>query len=132
MKHFLLISVAISYFIFQIISLNSINNNGIIQSKSVLEVFISESKIDKINSISENSFLKDYYNKLYTEADFQDEKELSFSKEGFKKPYLFFLFLKDVLVKFFNVFLFIFLVVIAFKLIKSIYREKKERRVRRI
>lgn len=120
----LLISVSICYLIFQVISLSSINNNGIIQSKEVLKVFVSESMVDKINSVSDNSFLQNYYDKLYEEANFQ-ESTLSVSKEGFKKPYLFFLFLKDIVVNFFKVFLLIFLIKIAINLSKRIYKERK-------
>jgi hypothetical protein len=108
MKHFLLIILAVSYFAYNILSLNSISNDGVIQSRAVLENFVSSSTVDKINSISENKILKGYYNKLYLEADF-----------------LFFLFLKDISFIIFKVLALMVMCFFAVRLSISILRDRK-------
>jgi hypothetical protein len=125
MKHFLLIILAVSYFAYNILSLNSISNDGVIQSRSVLENFVSSSTVDKINSISENKILKGYYNKLYLEADFKEKKTLTTGKEGFKKPFLFFLFLKDISFTIFKVLALMVICFFAVRLSISILRDRK-------
>jgi hypothetical protein len=125
LKHFLLIILAVSYFAYNILSLDSISNDGVIQSRAVLENFVSSSTVDKINSISENKILKGYYNKLYLEADFKEKKGLTTNKEGFKKPFLFFLFLKDISFTIFKVLALMVMCFFAVRLSISILRDRK-------
>ena len=124
MKHFLLIILGLSYFAFNLLQLNTINNDGVIQSRAVLENFVSKETADTINSIATNSFLKSYQDKLYLEANFDESKHFSTSKEGFKKPYLFFLFLKDVL----KVIALVVMIFLSYKLSISILKDKREKK----
>ena len=60
-----------------------------------LEVLVGKSGVDFVNSVASNPILNNYQQKLYKEANFDETKRFSTGKEGFKKPYLFMLFLKD-------------------------------------
>lgn len=128
MKHIILITIGLIYLVFNVLQLNTINNDGIINNRKVLESFVSVETVDTINSIASNSFLKDYSNKLYLRADFNEDSKFSTGKEGFKKPYLFYLFLQDALFFIFKVVMLYFMIKISFKLLISILKDRKIKR----
>lgn len=128
MKHLLLIFLGLSYFVFNLLQLNTINNDGVIQSRAVLENFVSKETADTINSIATNSFLKSYQDKLYLEADFDESKHITTSKEGFKKPYMFFLFLKDLLFTVLKIVALVVMIFLSYKLSISILKDKREKK----
>lgn len=98
MKFLLLFTIGLTYLAFNVINLDTVDNNSNLNYRSVLENFVSSETVDKINSITSNNSYKE---KLYTEANFDDTGlGLTNSKEGFKKPYLFFIFLKDIAIYF--------------------------------
>ncbi len=55
MKHLILTIIGIFFLAFKVINLTEISNEGIIQSKNVLAVFVSEDKIDTLNNISKKA-----------------------------------------------------------------------------
>ena len=120
MKHILLITISILYFTFQVINLDTIEDTNI-NYRAVAENFISSETVDKINSIASN----DYKTKLYAEADFNPDAGITTGKEGFKKPYLFMLFLKDNAIIALKIITLLVLSFIAFKIFVSILRAGK-------
>lgn len=122
MKHILLITISILYFTFQVINLDTIEDTNI-NYRAVAENFISSETVDKINSIASN----DYKTKLYAEADFDENAGITTGKEGFKKPYLFMLFLKDNAVIAFKIITLLVLSFIAFRVFVSILRDRKSK-----
>lgn len=125
MKHIILITIGLIYLVFNVLQLNTINNDGIINNRKVLESFVSAETADTINSIASNSFLKDYSEELYSRADFNEDSKFSTGKEGFKKPYMFFIFLQDALFFIFKIVMLYFMIKIAFKLLISILKDRK-------
>lgn len=128
MKHIILIIIGLIYLVFNVLQLNTINNDGIINNRKVLESFVSAETADTINSIASNSFLKDYSNELYLRADFNEDSKFSAGKEGFKKPYMFYLFLQDSLFFILKIVAIYFMIKISFKLLISILKDRKIKR----
>lgn len=95
MTKFFILPLAILYFIFQVVNLDKIENNRGGNWKSSLSVVIGEGTVDAINSFQD--YTASYKASLYDEADFGRASFNEVSKEDFKKPYLFWIFLKQTI-----------------------------------
>jgi hypothetical protein len=76
-------------------SYNHIENNKGGNWKSSLSVVIGEGTVEAINSFQD--YTASYKASLYEEADFGRASFNEVSKEDFKKPYLFWIFLKQTI-----------------------------------
>ena len=82
---------------------------------------------DFVNSVASNSILNNYQQKLYKEANFDETKRFSTGKEGFKKPYLFMLFLKDCGILFLKLLMFYITIKVSFIIYRSISQRRKNK-----
>lgn len=127
LKHIVFLTIPILYLIFSVIQLNTIHDNEIINNKRVLVGLVGENGANIVNSVANNQYLKEYQRKLYEEANFDDTKKYSTGKEGFKRPYLFFLFLKDCFFFAFKVVSILILIIFCKLLIDTLRNPKKDK-----
>lgn len=127
LKHIVFLAIPILYLIFSVIQLNTIHDNEIMNNKKVLVGLVGENGANIVNSVANNQYLKEYQRKLYEEANFDDTKKYSTGKEGFKRPYLFFLFLKDCFFFAFKVVSILILIIFCKLLIDTLRNPKKDK-----
>lgn len=127
MKHIALMTIAILYLIFNVIQLDTIHDNDKINNRKALEILVGESGADFVNSVASNPILNNYQQKLYKEANFDETKRFSTGKEGFKKPYLFMLFLKDCGILFLKLLMFYITIKVLFIIYRSISQRRKNK-----
>ena len=81
------------------------------------KVIAGEKTIDTFNSITNNDFLNSYREKLHREANFSENKTDFSGKNGFKRDFLFILYLKDALFFIAKLTILVFLLIILKRLV---------------
>jgi hypothetical protein len=92
-------------------------NDGIINYEKGTKVIAGEKTIDTFNSITNNDFLNSYREKLHREANFSENKTDFSGKNGFKRDFLFILYLKDALFFIAKLTILVFLLIILKRLV---------------
>lgn len=84
--------IAILYLVFQIVTLEKIED-GKINYNSALTVVIGKTAVTAINNVQ--NYTSEYRSRLYEEADFKEMTLKEVTKADFKKPILFWIFIKS-------------------------------------
>lgn len=92
-------------------------NDGVINYQKGTKVIAGEKTIDTFNSITNNDFLNSYREKLHREANFSENKTDFSGKNGFKRDFLFILYLKDALFFIAKLTILVFLLIILKRLV---------------
>ena len=111
-----LVIFALIYMSFLFVNTGEIND-GIINYEKGTKVIAGEKTIDTFNSITNNDFLNSYREKLHREANFSENKTDFSGKNGFKRDFLFLLYLKDALIFIAKLTILIFLLIILKRLV---------------
>lgn len=111
-----LVIFALIYMSFLFVNTGEIND-GIINYEKGTKVIAGEKTIDTFNSITNNDFLNSYREKLHREANFSENKTDFSGKNGFKRDYLFILYLKDALFFIAKLTILVFLLIILKRLV---------------
>ncbi len=111
-----LVIFALIYMSFLFVNTGEIND-GIINYEKGTKVIAGEKTIDTFNSITNNDFLNSYREKLHREANFSENKTDFSGKNGFKRDFLFILYLKDALFFIAKLTILVFLLIILKRLV---------------
>ena len=113
MTKYFILPLAILYFIFLAINVEMIEDKKGVKWKAGLTEIVGEGPVDAINSFQD--FTADYRESLHEEADFGKMSFDEVSKEDFKRPYLFWIFLKDIFVTLLKIIALLFLIKLLIK-----------------
>ena len=111
-----LVIIALIYMSFLFIQTGEIND-GVINYEKASKTIAGDKTIDTFNSITNNDFLNSYREKLHREANFSENKMDFSGKNGFKRDFLFLLYLKDALIFIAKLTILIFLLIILKRLV---------------
>lgn len=136
MKKFTIFLIGLLYLSFLFIHSEEVEDTGFINAKSGFAVIVGavfsigkngiteEEKtktglkvLNKYNEIISNENIVNYKEKLNKEANFEKGKFLDSGKNGFKRDYLFLLYLKDALIFIAKLTILIFLLIILKRLV---------------
>ena len=111
-----LVIIALIYMSFLFVQTGEIND-GALNFEKASKTIAGDRTIETFNSITNNDFLNSYREKLHREANFS-ENNMDFSgKNGFKRDFLFLLYLKDALIFIAKLTILIFLLIILKRLV---------------
>ena len=111
-----LVIIALIYMSFLFINTGEIND-GALNFEKASKTIAGEKTIETFNSITNNDFLNSYREKLHREANFSENKMDFSGKNGFKRDFLFLLYLKDALIFIAKLTILIFLLIILKRLV---------------
>lgn len=111
-----LVIFALIYMSFLFINTGEIND-GVINYEKATKVIAGDKTIETFNSLTNNDFLNSYREKLHREANFSENKMDFSGKNGFKRDFLFILYLKDALIFIAKLTILIFLLIILKRLV---------------
>lgn len=111
-----LVIIALIYMSFLFINTSEIND-GALNFEKASKTIAGDKTIDTFNSITNNDFLNSYREKLHREANFSENKMDFSGKNGFKRDFLFLLYLKDALIFIAKLTILIFLLIILKRLV---------------
>jgi hypothetical protein len=111
-----LVIIALIYMSFLFINTSEIND-GALNFEKASKTIAGDKTIETFNSITNNDFLNSYREKLHREANFSENKMDFSGKNGFKRDFLFLLYLKDALIFIAKLTILIFLLIILKRLV---------------
>lgn len=111
-----LVIIALIYMSFLFINTGEIND-GALNFEKASKTIAGDKTIETFNSITNNDFLNSYREKLHREANFSENKMDFSGKNGFKRDFLFLLYLKDALIFIAKLTILIFLLIILKRLV---------------
>lgn len=111
-----LVIIALIYMSFLFIQTGEIND-GALNFEKASKTIAGDKTIETFNSITNNDFLNSYREKLHREANFSENKMDFSGKNGFKRDFLFLLYLKDALIFIAKLTILIFLLIILKRLV---------------
>lgn len=111
-----LVIIALIYMSFLFVQTGEIND-GALNFEKASKTIAGDRTIETFNSITNNDFLNSYREKLHREANFSENKMDFSGKNGFKRDFLFLLYLKDALIFIAKLTILIFLLIILKRLV---------------